>query len=166
MKATFILWMISFITFWGYATWYVIAHGVPTSWSDTFYRLQEFSGKKNMGYILTGVLWVMAMAMIPITVEKHPFMFLVLCLIMFIGAAPAFKSSSLENFVHMFGSIGSVLVSIVAFALLYQWYILATTLLLFVALTYKGTTIKNPTTWIESVVIFSGHIIILFKDVL
>jgi len=164
---TLILWLISFIIFWGYATWYIAYHGIPLSWSDTYYRLKEIYGKRNIGYIMTGVLWGLTLPMIPIVVENHPFMFLALVLIAFIGAAPAFNDRRLEYIVHMVGSIGSVITAIIALALVYHLYLIAGILALIVFLLYTKTVkIKNSIMWIESIVIFSGHIVILFKDVL
>jgi len=166
MEWRLVFWLISVFIFWGYALWYIFNHEIPKSWSDTFYRLGKIYGNRNKGYILTGVLWGLTLPIIPVAIEKHTFMFLVLCLIALIGSAPAFKDSKMEYNVHMFGSIGSVATAIVAFAVFYKLYIVAALLAIIVALLYTNIVkINNKIMWIESLVILSGHIIILLKDI-
>jgi len=165
MSWQFILWVISFVVFWGYAIGTIVARDVPVSWSATFYELDR--KKKNKGYWLTAILWTTSVSMMPIVAIKHPLMLIPLALICMIGNSPAYNKTKRKLFLHMFGSIGSVATAILVFAFVYKLYIIASALLIAVVLLqYVFTKFKQRTTAVESLVILAGHIIVLLKDVL
>ncbi len=67
----------------------------------------------------------MCLPLLPIALEAgHSLMFPVVCAIGLIGAAPAFKSSTMEYWAHMIGSYVSVGLGLLVFALSYKLYLL------------------------------------------
>lgn len=167
MSWKLVLWLISFISFWGYATWYIVKNGIPKSWSNTFYKLGEIYNNRNKGYIFTGILWLMALPLLPVALEGgHNLMFPVISAIALIGAAPAFKDSKMEYWAHMIGSYVSVILGTLVFGISYNlWFVSILLLLLIAGLHFKWKP-DNKTMWIESLVIFAGQVIVLIKDVL
>lgn len=157
------LWLISVVVFWGYAITYILFKGIPKSWSDTFYQYK----KKDDGYIFTLVLWIFAGFLMPIAVPTHNAMMLPLVAIMFVGAAPAFKGTRLEERVHVGGAITSVLSFLLVMMFSYELYAIGAAALSFIILTEtKVIKIPNKTMWVESLVIALGHIVVLFENVL
>ena len=90
--------------------------GVPKSLSMTFYLLQD---KKNWTRIFFPIMMVgMAFLLLPAWLEisvGSPFQFLAFLTvtgIIFVGAVPTFKSSDLENTVHMTSAIVAAIFAI------------------------------------------------------
>jgi len=160
-----VLWLISFLSFWGYVTWFIIKYGLPISWSDTFYVLRTEMQKRNAGYIFLGALWGLSIPMLPMAAEVNAPLFLPFVLIAFIGAAVAFKDNEMEYTVHMVSSYASVFTSILIFSLMYNLYILGGIWIGAIAAIYISET-KNRIMWIESLTIMTGHIILLVKEIL
>ena len=96
--------------------------GMPTSLSDSFYLLQ--SKKKGLGYIFTAMMTVMAFTLMPAWISISDAMpgwehnltflsFLAAAMIMFVGAAPAFRNVGIENKVHMIAAKACAVFAIV-----------------------------------------------------
>lgn len=95
--------------------------GVPESLSNTFYLWNDV--KKNLGYIFTGMMFTVAMLLMPAWLEitevisswSHNLTvlpFFAAAAIAFVGAAPAFKSNKLESTVHTVAAIIAAIFSI------------------------------------------------------
>lgn len=164
MEWKLILWIISFLIFWGYAAWYLSKHKADVSWSNTFYTLNE--EKKDKGYLLLGALWGTSFPLMPLVAEKTPFMLIPLGLIVLIGAAVAFKDDKSTYKAHMFGSYGSVITALLIFGVIYGLWYVSISLALFILYIHFKWKPYYEIKLIESIVIFAGHIIVLLKDVL
>ena len=172
MDYKLVFWIISVASFWGYAIWYFISHGVPRSWSQTFYNLEKIYGKNDVGYIYTGFLWVSMFSLLPVVMSKYPLMFLPIVLICAVGAAMDSKLSRQTEKVHVYGATGGIATMLIILGLPEQWlgvgvwYVaIPTTIAIWVMMVDKFKP-KNNTTWIESLAVLVAHIVVLFKCVL
>lgn len=104
-----ILILTSLFLFTSYNAISIKRFGVPKSLSETFYLWN--SVKKNLGYIFTGMMGGMSLTLLPAWIEVgnqvsswSPFLnflvFFACGAIMFVGVAPAFRSSKMEGTVH------------------------------------------------------------------
>lgn len=135
--------------------------GVPKSLSMTFYLLQE---KKKWTRIFFPIMMVgMAFLLLPAWLEisvGSPFQFLAFLAaagIMFVGAAPAFKSSDLENTVHMTSAIAAAIFAILWVILVSKlwWTILLWIATLGLAMWLTKTTKSSYIYWLETVAFMS-----------
>mgnify|MGYP006991658561 CR=1 FL=1 len=105
----FILTLVGMLVFAVYNTFVLRKFGVPQSLSDSFYLWNGV--KKGLGYLFTLMMFAMAFCLMPgwlgitevITSWSHNLTmlpFLAAASIAFVGAAPMFKDSTLENKVH------------------------------------------------------------------
>ena len=108
--------------------------GIPKSLSETFYLWN--SKKKNLGYVFTGMMFSMALTLVPAWLELgevisswstylNPLVFFACAAIAFVGAAPAFRSNKMEGTVHeVSAKIAAACALIWCFAACYQiWYV-------------------------------------------
>jgi hypothetical protein len=129
-----ILILISLFLFTAYNAVALKRFGVPKSLSDTFYLWN--SVKKNLGYIFTGMMGGMAFTLLPAWIEVgnqvsswSPFLnflaFFTCGAIVFVGAAPAFRSNKMEGTVHeVSAKIAAACALIWCFVVCYQiWYV-------------------------------------------
>lgn len=111
--------------------------GIPTSLSNTFYLYE--GKKKHLGYIFTGMMFVMSLTLLPPWLELgeimsswskylNPLVFFACASICFVGAAPAFRSCSLESCVHNIAAKLAAVFSL-AWCLSVCWQIMYVTLL-------------------------------------
>ena len=104
-----ILVLISLLLFTAYNAVSLKQFGIPKSLSETFYLWN--SKKSGLGYIFTGMMFSMAFTLVPAWLELgevisswssylNPLVFFACAAIGFVGAAPAFRSCTLESKVH------------------------------------------------------------------
>lgn len=104
-----ILTLISLLIFLAYNIVALKQFGVPKSLSETFYLWNGV--KKNLGYIFTGMMGAMALTLLPAWLEVGNLVsnwsqylnclpFFTCGSIVFVGVAPAFRSSKMEGTVH------------------------------------------------------------------
>ena len=143
--------------------------GVPKSLSMTYYLFEE--KKKKLGIVFPIMMLSMAFLLLPAWLEISALSnlqftaFLAAGGIMFTGAAPAFKSSSLEKKVHT----GSAVVAAI-FATLWvifvakMWYLILIWILSLALHAYTTKTVKSSYIyWFETVAFMSTFMsIILF----
>lgn len=109
MTIALILCCASLAVFIAYNIALLVKFGVPSSLSNSFYLYNDI--KKNLGYIFTGFMFLMAMLLMPGWLEVgeavsswstylQPLAFFAAASIVFVGAAPAFRSSKMESTVH------------------------------------------------------------------
>ena len=130
--------------------------GVPRSLSMTYYLWKD---KCNKGYVFSLMMYAVVMCMMPawITMSEgsdYQFLaFLAPASIAFVGGAPAFKKSELENLVHQTSAYLAAAFSIAWIALVtpYWWMILVwvaiVALLSILTSSYKSAYIY----WLETV---------------
>lgn len=141
--------------------------GIPKSLSMTFYLLQE---KKKWLRIWFPIMMVsMAFLLMPAWLEisvGSPFQFLAFLApagIMFTGAAPAFKSSELENTVHMTSAIFAAITALLWVGLVANlWLVIAIWFVIIAILAIVTKTIKSSYIyWLETVAFLSTFTAIL-----
>lgn len=109
MITCLILVLVSLLIFAAYNTAVLRVFDVPKSLSESFYLWN--SKKKHLGFMFTGMMFIMAMALMPAWLELgevvsswssnlNVLAFLACASIGFVGAAPAFRSNKLEGTVH------------------------------------------------------------------
>lgn len=172
MNYKLIFWIISVSSFWGYSIWYFIFHGVPRSWSQTFYNLEKIYKKDDIGYIYTGFLWLSMFSLLPVVMDKYPLLFLPIVLICAVGAAMDSKLSRQSMKVHIFGATGGIATMLIIMALpekwagMGQWIYAIPTIILIGLMMWKKTKPKNNTTWIESLAVLVADYVVLITCVL
>ena len=160
-----ILWSISML-WWVYVIWYIIKFGLPSTWSSTFYTIKNRYGK-HIGYALLGMEFIYCLPLIPIVIERSGLMALALVGVAFLATASDYRRDVLSLTVHMVGAIGSVILALLLFGILYNlWLFTIPFAILIILLSTEKIKLKNYTTWIETATMLAGHIIILIKDVL
>lgn len=141
--------------------------GIPKSLSMTFYLLQE---KKKWLRIWFPIMMVsMAFLLMPAWLEisiGSPFQFLAFLApagIMFTGAAPAFKSSELENTVHMTSAIFAAITALLWVGLVANlWLVIAIWFVIIAILAIVTKTVKSSYIyWLETVAFLSTFTAIL-----
>ena len=106
---TLILIFLSLTLFLSYNIVAIKQFGIPSSLSNTFYLYNN--KKRNLGYIFTGMMFAMALTLLPAWLEVggvisswssylNPLIFFACAAIAFVGAAPAFRSCPMESAVH------------------------------------------------------------------
>lgn len=109
MNFTLILAIIAITIFLVYNGIAIYKFGIPYSLSNTFYLYNK--EKRNLGYVFTGMMFALAACLFPAWLQlsdsfsswSHyltPIAFLAGSAIAFVGAAPAFRSSKMEDVVH------------------------------------------------------------------
>lgn len=137
MMCQLILVLLSLITFVIYNTIAVKHFGIPKSLSETFYLWNN--KKKNLGYIFTGMMFLMAFTLIPSWLELgevisswstylNPLAFFTCAAIVFVGAAPAFRSCQLESKVHTTAAMTAAICAVI-WCLVTCWQIMYVPLL-------------------------------------
>ena len=167
MKWTMYFWLVSVVVLYSYLIYIRIKFGVIPSISNSAYKLKDKYGK-NYGYIFTGVMWLTAFMLIPVVLEAgHYFMFLPTACLLFVGAAPWYSDSELEEKVHTRNAMVSAIASIIAIGVTYELCIVGmATLALVLALYSEMIKTPNKTYKAELVIFFIVHLVVLFKDVL
>ena len=135
--------------------------GVPKSLSMTFYLFKE---RKNWLCVWFPIMMIsMAFLLMPAWLElslNSPFQFLAFLApsaIIFTGAAPAFKSSKLENTVHMTSAIVAAITALLWVALVaHLWQIIllwtgVVVMVMFISKTVKTSYIY----WLETIAFLS-----------
>lgn len=140
---------------------------IPKSLSMTFYLLQE---KKKWLRIWFPIMMIsMAFLLMPAWLEisvGSPFQFLAFLApagIMFTGAAPAFKSSELENTVHMTSAIFAAITALLWVGLVANlWLAIAIWFVIIAILAIVTKTVKSSYIyWLETVAFLSTFTAIL-----
>ena len=141
--------------------------GIPKSLSMTFYLLQE---KKKWLRIWFPIMMIsMAFLLMPAWLEisvGSPFQFLAFLApagIMFTGSAPAFKSSDLENTVHMTSAIFAAITALLWTGLVANlWLAIAIWFVIIAILAIITKTVKSSYIyWLETVAFLSTFTAIL-----
>lgn len=132
-----ILVLISLLLFTAYNAVSLKQFGIPKSLSETFYLWN--SKKSGLGYIFTGMMFSMAFTLVPAWLELgevisswssylNPLVFFACAAIGFVGAAPAFRSCTLESKVHTIAAMAAA-VCAVTWCLAACWQIMYVPLL-------------------------------------
>jgi hypothetical protein len=141
---------ISLVIFQLYFVWIYSTFGIQSSISNSFYVIwKKRPHEPNLRWWFTGALWGFAFPLAIIGVEIHPLFWLAAVLIMFVGAAPAFKSTRIQNTVHMVGAIGGIGAAMIAFFLLGQYLIFGLTVGAMALVGIKR--FPNTTWWVETI---------------
>ena len=130
--------------------------GVPHSLSMTYYLWKE---KANIGYVFPIMMYMVVALMMPAWIslsEGSNFQFLAFLApasIMFVGTAPRFKDSNLENKVHSISAIIAAICSIAWVALVtpYWWLILIWTGFVALAAIFTSSYKSAYTYWLETI---------------
>lgn len=164
MMINLILACIAFFIFAIYNNVSIIKLGIPSSLSATFYLWNE--KKKNLGYIFTGMMFIVSFLLMPVWLEITEVItpwshyltvlpFLGAASIAFVGSAPAFRDCKLENKVHMVAAALAAVFSLLWCGIVcYQvaWIILPLSLLLVWVIAFETKTHKTAATyWWEMV---------------
>lgn len=116
----------------------LIAFNVPKSLSMTYYLWQELNSKMKFAFPLMMYLVVAFMMPAWITMSEGStwqfLSFLAPAAILFVGTAPAFKSSSLENIVHQVSAYLAAALSVLWIVLVTPYWWVTLIWLIFVAL--------------------------------
>ena len=134
--------------------------GVPPSLSETFYL---YKNRWNCGYVFPIMMYVVVAFMLPAwltmsEVSNFQFLsFLAPASLLFVGTAPAFKSSNLENSVHSVSAIFAAICSLLWIILVTPyWWIILIWFAAFAFLAIITKTVKFAIVyWLESVAFFS-----------
>lgn len=147
----FILMLTVFIS---YVTFVVIAYGVQTSISESYYRLPQ-----RLKFLFTLFCWFFAIP--AIILGDNALMFLAGSGIAFVGGAAAFKDKMTYE-VHMIGAYTGVLLSQIAIWYNYHmWYITIIFIILSgILLLLK---VKNKIWWSEILAFLSICIVLYFN---
>ena len=141
--------------------------GVPQSLSMTFYLFQE---KKKWTRIFFPIMMIsIAFLLLPAWLEisvlsSLQFLsFLAAAGIMFVGAAPAFKSSGLENIVHMTSAIVAAIFALLWVILVSKlwWVILVWSAIIGLIMLVTKTVKSSYIYWLETIAFMSTFTSIL-----
>lgn len=158
-KLIFVL--TAFVIYFVYNAVALSLFGVPKSLSMTFYLFKE---KKNWTCIFFPIMMLtMAGALLPAWLEISEgsdlqFMaFLAAAGIIFTGSAPAFKSSSLENSVHMTSAVVAAIFALLWVALVANlWYVILVWLIAITVIAFLTKSVKSSYIyWLETVAFLS-----------
>ena len=130
--------------------------GVPHSLSMTYYLWKE---KANIGYLFCAMMYAVVALMMPAWISMSEgsnwqfLAFLAPASIAFVGTAPAFLSSDLENKVHTISAILAAVCSLawVCIVTPYWWSIIAFTGIVALAVTLTKTLKSSYTYWLETI---------------
>lgn len=141
--------------------------GIPKSLSMTFYLLQEKKKWLRIWFpiMMISMAFLLISAWLEISVGS-PFQFLAFLApagIMFTGAAPAFKSSELENTVHMTSAIFAAITALLWVGLVANlWLVIAIWFVIIAILAIVTKTVKSSYIyWLETVAFLSTFTAIL-----
>ena len=104
-----ILTVISLVIFLTYNIWIGSKFGIPSTLSQSYYVLEDY--KKGLGWVFTIMMWVISGLLLPGWLEVSELVstwsiylrvlsFITIAGLLFVGAAPAFRSIGLEPIVH------------------------------------------------------------------
>lgn len=141
--------------------------GVPNSLSNTFYLYKQ--KRKWMRFLFPAMMVILVTLLLPAWLEISAgnvlqfLAFFAAAGLLFVGAAPAFMSSDLENKVHTYSAIGSVL-----FALLWiifvskTWFMIPIWFAVIALIAWLTKTWKSASIyWLENVAFMSTFTSIL-----
>lgn len=133
-------------------------YGIQPSISESFYAIEKRSG--NLKWIFTFALWGFALPLAVVGVEVGGGFWFAAALIMFVGAAPAFKDRGMVRRVHVIGAVGGVSMAILSFIFSPQpiWGIAIALGILVLSL----LKVPNKTTWIETLAFVVTWVGLLF----
>lgn len=150
--------------FLGFLFYIITMFWIPPSFSDSFYLLENI--KNGLGYIFTGVLWVMAFTLLPVWLncnvgtDLELLKFFCCASLCFVGAAPHFKG--IDKRVHTIAAITSAITGLLWILICTKfWYIIIGFLLLLLLLMYLTKTFKCYIFWLEMVMFFSVYLVLL-----
>ena len=161
MNWILVLILLAFTIYAIYNTVALGTFGIPKSLSMTFYLFKE---RKNWLCVWFPIMMIsMAFLLMPAWLElslNSPFQFLAFLApsaVIFTGAAPAFKSSRLENTVHMTGAIIAVTTALLWVALVaHLWQVILLWTGVVITIMFISKTIKTSYIyWIETIAFLS-----------
>ena len=134
--------------------------GIPPSLSETYYLYKD---KWNIGFVFPIMMYLVVGFMMPAWLtlsEGSPFQFLSFLApasIAFVGTAPAFKSSSLENSVHTVAAIVAAICSLLWVILVtpYWWSIFVALVMVALGGLITQTLLASKVYWLETVAFMS-----------
>lgn len=137
--------------------------GLPPSLSETYYL---YKNKWNIGFVFPIMMYLVVGLMMPAwltlsEVSMFQFLsFLAPASLLFVGTAPAFKSSSLENSVHTISAYIAALCSLLWVCLVTPyWWTIIISFVVFLILAILTKTVKSSKIyWLESVAFASTFI--------
>lgn len=149
--------IIATIIFIAYNVFTLASYDVPQSLSMTYYLLKDKSEKLKI--LFPALMYLVVAFMMPawLTIsEGSAFQFLAFLApasILFVGTAPAFMSSSLENKVHSIAAISAALCSILWICLVtpYWWIILIWLAIAALASIFTSTYKTSYIYWLEMI---------------
>lgn len=161
MNSTIILFLIAFCIYWAYNTSVLSIFGAPYSLSRSYYLFEE--RKKWQKYLFPLTMISTAFFLLPSWLmisegsDYQVFSFLTAAGIMFVGLAPAFLTSKMENKIHTISAFAAAL-----FALLWilvvakMWYLIITWFLIIAVVAILTKTVKTAFVyWLETIVFMS-----------
>lgn len=134
--------------------------GIPPSLSDTFYL---YKNKYKCGFVFPVMMFLVVAFMLPswLTISEGSnfqfLSFLAPATLLFVGAAPAFKASNLQNKVHTISAYLAAACSLLWVILVTPYWWLVPLWFVVIALTALATKTVKPSLiyWLETVAFFS-----------
>lgn len=151
----FFLLVISLLSFIAYFASISLKYGIQTSISTSFYTIEKHARKAgknpNRKWWFSAALFCFAFPIIIVGVELQPIFFFAGAAIIFVAAAPAFKSTHLQERVHIVSAVGGISLAVLGFLAMGTTlsYIVAGCLLLGMG-AMKYYAIENLTWWVET----------------
>ena len=148
--------IIATVIFVAYNAVAIAIFGIPESLSNTYYLYKE---KCNKGWLFCIMMYAVVLLMMPAWIglsegSNWQFLaFLAPASIMFVGAAPRFKDSDLENRVHSISAIIAAICSLVWVAIVtpFWWVILICLGLVILAAVFTSSYKTAYVYWLEQV---------------
>lgn len=144
----YIFFGLSFLVFALYFLAIYWKYGIQPSISDTYYTIWNRSPNPNNRWWFTLALWGFAFPLAIVGVEIHSMFWFAAVFIMFVGAAPAFKSRTTQRTIHIIGAIGGIALALLGFLAVNMFFIVGLTLG-FILYAYINR-IPNRTWWVET----------------
>lgn len=139
----------------------LLLFGIPRSLSMTYYL---FKGTKVPAtrHLFTFIMFLIAVCLAPIWLESTPdtnqySVFIALCGILFVGAAPEFMKSNDEDMFHTISAYISVIFATIwVICIMHLWWIIIIWNIIFIVLMYCTGTYKTSITyWLENAAFMS-----------
>jgi hypothetical protein len=155
--------LISFTLFTFYLIWIIKTFGVPDSFSDTYYLLNE--KKPRLGSLFTLLMMSMSFLMMSVmmdyTPENFKFLgFLTLWGILFVGAAPAFADKSQEKIHYSAAGIAAIC-SLTWLFICFPQYVWVLGVNMVIPIIMSVKTRRAYLFWGEMVIFFTIYIVLI-----
>lgn len=159
LQTGFYVVLASFAVFLAYlAAVFIVFREVPKSLSNTYYMFQE--KKDGLKWLFPALIAVMVFTLMPAWLELSDgsnwqfLSFLCPASLLFVGAAPAFKSSNLESTVHTVAALLSAffgLAWVLVFCTFGLWFVLVSFMCIYLLSIFTNSYQTSYTFWLEMV---------------